>query len=307
MRIIRNFPPTSSGCGFTSVLTLGTFDGVHKGHRHILSKLTGKAIDLGLQSVVVTFDRHPAFVLTPAEAPRVIMTLDEKLEALEGCGIDIVAVIPFKTETAHMDAETFTKRFLLDCLGMKCFIVGYDHGFGKQRHGSGDSIQTMSKRYGFTLEVETPYTSNGTIVKSSTIREFITEGNVKRATELLGADYSLSGKVVHGRGIGSRRLGFPTANVETIHSEKIVPAGGVYSGWVSHKGRRYTAVINIGTRPTLNVDEPAIEAHIIDFSGVLYDEELRVGFSRRIRETIKFDSEEDLVLQIRKDVQSVRH
>ena len=302
MKICNNVSPAESCCGLETTATLGTFDGVHIGHRHILHRVISHAIETGKQSAVITFDRHPASVLHPENSPKILTTLDEKLAVFETLGIDVVYVLTFTKQIADMTAEQFIVKYLLDCLGMSCFIVGYDHGFGKERKGSTDSLRELTHKYNFTLEIQQPVTYNGMIVNSSAIRIIIADGKVDMASELLGNDYSFDGSVVPGLGYG-KEIGYPTANIKLSNQEKIVPADGVYTGWMRHGAEKMDAVISIGPRPTFNCDETAIEVHVPDFDGDIYDAEVSVGFRQRLRDIEKFDSKEELIEQIKKDIE----
>jgi riboflavin kinase / FMN adenylyltransferase len=302
MKIYRNFTPSQPYCGIRSTVTLGTFDGVHIGHRQILHRVVENASKTGEKGVVVTFDRHPISVINPEVSPGMLTTLEEKLDLFAEAGIDCTYILTFTLQIAKMSAELFIKEYFIDCLGMTCFIVGYDHGFGKDRKASTKELREYSHHLNFNLEIVKPVTHFGTIVKSSTIRARILEGNVLAASKLLGRNYSFSGKVVHGQGIG-KKIGFRTANLQKEDPEKILPPAGVYSGWVKLEGKKLLAVISIGPRPTFNSTEEVIEAHIPEFEGDLYGQCLQVGFLDFQRGIQKFDSADSLVKQIKKDIE----
>lgn len=305
MNICTGIPQKGMCCGSSTTATLGTFDGVHLAHRHILEKVLERARKTDTRSAVITFDRHPAAVLHPELAPKLLTTLDEKLTLFEEIGIDTVYVIPFTKETASMNPEKFIAGFLVDCLGIRYFIVGYDHGFGKDRGGSADMLEKMAAEFGFTLEIQPPIRIHDHIINSSEIRRLIADGDLKRANSFLGRVYSIEGNVVHGQGIGSK-LGIPTANVDPVNADKILPRHGVYAGLITIADKQFDAVVNVGPRPTFNNDEVSIEAHIPGYSGSLYEKTLRLGFSHRIRDIRTFATKEDLVDQIKNDIETMK-
>ena len=301
MNVCRDFAPSQPYCGIQSAVTLGTFDGVHIGHRHILQRVVEHARKTGEKAVVVTFDRHPSEVLNPEASPGLLTTQAEKMELFAEAGIDSTFILTFTEQIARMTAESFMKEYFIDCLGMTCFIVGYDHGFGKDRKASTKELREYAQRLNFCLEIVKPVVRGGTIVKSSTIRVLIQEGKVRSASTLLGRDYSLRGKVIHGQGMG-KKIGIQTANLLLEDPEKILPLAGVYSGWVEFDGKRLSALIAIGPRPTFGELEEAIEVHIPGYTGDLYGQKLHIGFSDRLRKIIKFDAPESLVEQIQRDI-----
>jgi riboflavin kinase/FMN adenylyltransferase len=217
----------------------------------------------------------------------------------------MAAVLRFTPEVAAMTAGDFIREYLLGYLGMRCFVVGYDHGFGKNRDASSGELPEYARELGFELEVVPPVTVNGLTVKSSTIRTLLESGDARGAAMLLGRDYSLGGVVAHGKGNG-HTIGIPTANLAEVFPEKIVPAPGVYAGWAEFDGCRWPGVISVGPRPTFHISEEAIEIHIPGFSGDLYGRPLRVGFTGRLRDIRPFDSREALVEQIHRDIEALQ-
>lgn len=302
MKICRGVSPADTCCGLKTTVTLGTFDGVHIGHRYILNKVISNAEHSGEQSAVITFNRHPYEVLKPESTPKLLTTLDEKIALFEAIGINIVYIIEFTRKISEMNPEQFISRYLVDCLGMSHFIVGYDHGFGKGRKGSSEVLQKFAMKYDFTLEIQSPVEYNGIIVNSSTIRNYLLMGKTDAASDLLGTDYSFRGNVISGYGLG-KKIGIPTANITLIDQEKIVPLSGVYAGWIEFIDQKREALIHLGSRPTVNRNEEGIEVHIPDFTGDLYGKEVRVGFKRRLRNIKQFESEQALVQQIKKDIE----
>jgi len=306
MKVIKNNSIPFDVCSeLKSSVTLGTFDGVHIAHRQILRKLIKEADKRGNEAVVVTFDRHPSAVLQPEYSPKKLTTLEEKLEIFDKTGVNLTYVIHFTKQIAEMSAEKFIRDYLIDYLGMNHLIVGYDHGFGKKREGSIQTLSKLSKKINFTLDIQEPIIYNGMVVKSSNIRAQLEEGNVEFASELLGKDYSFIGEVLRGQGIG-KKIGVPTANIAVKDIEKIVPTSGVYAGWIEFDCHKREIVVSIGPKPTFNKYEEYIEAHILDFNKDLYGKEIRIGFNRRLRNIIKFDTRQALVNQIKKDIENLK-
>ncbi|MCD6307850.1 MAG: bifunctional riboflavin kinase/FAD synthetase [Candidatus Latescibacteria bacterium] len=301
MKICRNRAPSETRCGIRTSATLGTFDGVHIGHREILGKVVSYARESGFQAAAITFDRHPQTVLDSERTLRMITTLDEKLDLMERTGLDIVYVITFSEEISRMSPSDFIGEYLVECLGMRHFVVGYDHGFGRNRTGGPGMIAILADEYGFTLEIVQPVLCEGETVNSSIIRELINQGRMDKATLMLGRDFSFSGSVVSGYGYG-KKLGVPTSNIEVEDDLKIMPGQGVYTGWLEHGGAIHEAVISIGSRPTFGYSDEAIEVHMPDFDGDLYGERVTVGVTGHIRDIVRFDSKDELVEQIKKDI-----
>ncbi|MHB9031330.1 MAG: bifunctional riboflavin kinase/FAD synthetase [Candidatus Latescibacterota bacterium] len=302
MKVYSNFTPSAGECGFRTALTLGTFDGVHIGHRRILERVDARAKQDGITSAVVTFDRHPSAVLHENKSPGLLTTLEEKLDIFEKSGIDYTFIIRFTEETSRIPAAAFIHDYLSGCFGMRYFIVGYDHSFGRGRAVSSENLREYGLKLGFELEVMGPVTWKGRVVNSSAIRSLIREGDVQGASALLGYEYSFLGLVVHGSGLG-KSFGIPTAKILSASPEKIIPAKGVYAGWAEIEGNHFRGVISIGPRPTFDNEEEAIEIHLPGFSGDLYDKHIRVGFIHRLRDIVRFDSPEALVKQIQKDIE----
>ena len=306
IKVFHDFSPKPSACGEDTTLTLGTFDGVHRGHCRILERVREHAVRTGTAGAVVTFDRHPMTVVRPGSAPQILTTLEEKVALFAENGIDTVHVVTFTADVAEMTAERFVEERLLGCLSMRHMIVGYDHHFGKGRSGTQTSLEDIARRHGFTVAVQEPMKYNGRIVKSTAIRESLQNGDVRGAAEMLGRVYTVSGHVAHGTGTGTR-LGFPTANVTVADATKLIPKDGVYAGWISFGQYRFDAVMNIGGRPTFNVHGgDVIEVHIPGYTGDMYDADVRVGFSGRIRDISTFQTEQDLVQRISEDVETVK-
>ncbi len=284
-----------------TVVTVGTFDGVHRGHQILLDILKQRAEESGARSLLITFDPHPRQVVFKGGDIRLLTTIDEKLRILESLGIDEVFIINFTLEFSELDAEVFFTRYIIEGTGIGEIIVGYDHRFGKGRSGDENFIRKLSEKFGFKVTYVEAVMQNQTNISSTQVRKLLAEGNVKAAAELLGRDYEIFGEVIHGDKRG-RELGYPTANLECDSENKLLPANGVYAVMVDLDGTNYKGVLNVGRRPTFNLKDLAVEVHLIDFPGHdLYGKTLRVKFIERIRGEMRFIAKSDLVIQIQKD------
>ena len=290
-----------------SVATIGTYDGIHLGHQRIIREVVSWARDEDAASIVVTFDRHPMMVIDSSKTPGVITIIEERCVILEELGIDIVYILPFTKEVSQLDARTFINRYLIKPFGMIGFVAGYDHALGHRRKGGGEHLSELSTELGFSLRIVKPVNNDGDgiPVKSSTIRSLLRQGDVTTVTEYLNRDYSIKGTVVRGRGIG-RQIGIPTANIKPEDENKLLPGSGIYSGWVEFGGNRYDAVISCGSKPTFDIAQEEIEAHLLNYNGDLYGSKVRVGFSNWIRTIEKFSSSEELVNKIYSDIELTR-
>lgn len=290
-----------------TAVTIGAYDGVHLGHRQVIDRVKEVASSRGLASGVVTFDRHPAQVVRPEAAPKLLCDLDQKLERLESTGVDRTAVVRFDHERASESAESFVRRVLVGCLGARAVVVGEDFHFGHARAGNVALLESMGKEEGFEVEGLPLFADHGQPISSTRIRRLVEEGDVAAAAALLGQPHELAGVVVHGDGRGAAQLGFPTANV-AVPTGMAVPAPGIYAGrYTAAGGRVYDAAISLGVRPTFHESAPLLlEAHLLDFAGDLYGERARVGFVARLRPEMKFGTVADLVRQIGLDVEATR-
>jgi len=286
-----------------SVVTIGNFDGVHRGHQALLSRLVAEAERLALPSVVVTFDPHPQKVLHPEKRPfYMLTTLDEKKEYLNIFGVDILIIITFSREFARTKPDAFVRDHLWSYLRMKKILTGYDSAFGKNKEGDALFLRHLGKELGFSVEEIDAVTVNGHIVSSTAIRDAITAGDLSLAHRMLGRKYRFSGIVVkgHHRGTG---IGIPTANIE---SEKVIPASGVYAVTVRVDGCVRGGVLNIGFNPTFGNTKRSVEVHLFDFHEDIYGASITVQFEACLRDEIAFSSPEELVRQIRKDMDEAR-
>jgi riboflavin kinase/FMN adenylyltransferase len=296
-----------------SVVTIGAYDGVHLGHRAVIAEVRRRAAAASLQSAVVTFDRHPASVVRPESAPRLLTDLEQKLELLAATGVDRALVITFDEARSHEPAEDFVREVLVGCLGAKVVIVGEDFHFGHQRKGNVELLRTMGEELGFEVEglalvgASGAPAEQGARVSSTAIRHALVEGDLSAAEAMLGRPYEVRGIVAHGDERG-RELGYPTANV-SVPGDILLPADGIYAGWFGRAdGTLLPAALSLGRRPTFYVEAHAslLEAHVLDFEGDLYDEHVRVRFVARLRGEERFESVEDLVAQIGRDCEEAR-
>ena len=287
----------------SAAVTLGNFDGVHLGHRELFRSLVRTARQLNCPSVVYTFDPHPLKFLAPDKAPLLLNTLEEKQRLIAASHVDYLVETPFTADFAKMSPEKFVTDILLEKLHIKALIVGYDYAFGKGRGGDVDFLRACGEMYGFSVEVLQPVGDDGLPYSSTRIRQMVAAGDVVGVVRLLGRQYNLEGVVVPGDQRG-RELGFPTANLETEKEQ--LPAPGVYAVKVRHNLQEYSGVVNIGRRPTFDVEGSTIEVYLLDFTGELYGQKLRVYFVERLRDEQKFDSIDDLVTTIEMDVVRAR-
>ncbi|HTP65784.1 MAG TPA: bifunctional riboflavin kinase/FAD synthetase [Geobacteraceae bacterium] len=285
------------------VVTIGNFDGVHMGHRQIFRMLKEAAAEIGGVSVVITFDPHPLKVLRSAKKLRLINTPEEKEQLIEASGIDYLIVIPFTDEFAALTATEFVRDILVEIVGIKKLVIGYDYAFGRNREGNIGLLRLLGDEYGFSVDVLEPIWDGKTIFSSTNIRKMIVDGKIREVVASLGRHFSLEGKVVHGHHRG-KVLGFPTANVET--DKELIPKNGVYAVKVRIAQELYDGACNIGPNPTFGDEAIAIEVFIFEFAGDLYGEELRVYFIDRIRDERKFPDAAALQMAIASDVAKCR-
>lgn len=286
--------------------TIGSFDGVHRGHIAMLGELRAAATAKGLPLMVVTFAIHPRMLFNEGSAPFLLTPTRKKLELLEAAGVDICVLLDFDHAMAAMSAQQFMNKILVERLGVQMLAVGYDHHFG--RPAPGEELEQYIE-YGKEMGIEVfgtqPFNVDGTVVSSSVVRRALSEGDVAFAARLLGYNYSLSGSVVHGAGIG-RVLGFPTANISATDKMQLLPADGVYEVDVCVDGERRQGVMNIGVKPTVSGKERTLEVYIVDFNGDIYGNEITVEFVRRLRGEQSFENINALRFQIEVDVARVK-
>jgi riboflavin kinase/FMN adenylyltransferase len=301
--------PGNSLAARPCAVTIGAYDGVHTGHRLVIDTVKRTAADQGLASAVVTFDRHPAAVVRPDTAPKLLTDLDQKLELLAETGIDYVLLIHFDEERAHEPAEKFVRDLLVGCLDTKAVVVGHDFHFGYRRLGNVGMLQDMGAELGFDVTGLRLFTAGlgRDPISSTRIRALVAEGAVSEAASLLGRPLQVRGVVIHGDKRG-RELGFPTANV-SIPEHMALPADGVYAGWYqTPDGIRHPAAISLGRRPTFYAENGLLllEAYLLDFDGDLYEQEARVEFVAHLRSQARFESAHALIDQMARDVATTR-
>ncbi len=290
-----------------SVITVGTFDGVHAGHRAIIDTVADKARQRDARSVLVTFDPHPRDIINPGDAGiKLLTTLQERSEILEELGIDTMVVIPFDRDFSLLSSEEFVRDIIHKKIGVSEFVIGYDHQFGRNREGTIETIERLGNELGFDAYVVSKREVGEKTVSSSAIRKAISEdGNVEEATEFLQRPYRLNATVVHGDKRG-KEIGFPTANLKPEHSRKIIPKDGVYSVRVRINGDWYDGMMNIGTRPTFDGKLRTLEVNLFNFDEDIYGKEVQVRFFNRIRDEKKFDGKEELIDQLKQDEQQAK-
>ena len=296
-------PPHVKG----TVITVGTFDGVHRGHRDVIDRLVKRARARGLPSLLVTFDPHPMEVVNPAAAPLLLTTREEKLEVLAESGIDYLAVVPFTPSLAAFSAEEFVEGVLRQRFRLDELLIGYDHGFGRQRAGNVNVLRELGERDGFKVEVvDAVAAADGHSVSSTSIRRAVAGGDLDRACEGLGRPYSVSGRVIEGSQRG-RSLGFPTLNLGSASARKLLPPEGVYAVRVQTPRGPAGGMLNLGPRPTFGDLNTTLEAHLFDTGGDFYGAHVRLDMIARLRETRRFASPDQLVNQLRQDERDARN
>jgi riboflavin kinase/FMN adenylyltransferase len=295
-------------------VTIGAYDGVHLGHRAVIAEVRRRAARAGLRSAVVTFDRHPASVVRPESAPRLLTDLEQKIELLADTGVDYCLIVTFDEARSRESAEDFVQEVLLDCLNAGVVVVGEDFHFGHGRAGNVPLLRKLGAEAGFVVEGLELVGPDGhaarerSQVSSTRIRHLLAEGRLDEANALLGRQYELRGVVARGDGRGGPELGFPTANV-SVPGDILLPADGIYAGWYERpSGEVHPSAIYIGRRPTFYVESHAslVEPHLLDFDGDLYDEHARVRFAARVRGDIMFSSVDELITQMQRDCDEAR-
>jgi riboflavin kinase/FMN adenylyltransferase len=287
-----------------SWLTIGVFDGVHRGHQQIIQQLTAGAHRMNVLAVVLTFWPHPASVLG-ASVVKCLTTPDERAGLLSDLGVDVVITQTFDRSVANTSAYDFAAR-LKTHLGMQRMLMGYDFALGKGREGDAPRLTEIGKELGYSVDVIPALSDESGVISSTEIRKLVGVGDVSEAARLMGHPYSLHGPVIHGDGRG-RAIGIPTANID-YSKDKVIPPNGIYACWVTIGAERYRAMTNIGTNPTFtpNKQTPNVEAHILDFDREIYDQDIKVEFVERLRDEIRYSSVEALVSQIHLDIERGR-
>lgn len=287
---------------FSTVAAIGNFDGVHKGHKSILRILNEKKDFEDSKSCIITFDPHPQKVLGKKEIS-LILPLKERFNLLGNEGIDCIACFNFTKTLSDLDAQDFVKEILIKTLRIKDIIVGPDFMFGKNRSGNSKLLTEMGEKFGFKTTIVDQENVDGEVVSSSLIRQYINNGQIGRATDLLGYRYYIKGMIIEGEKRG-RQLGFPTINLDT--NWELLPKLGVYATYTNIEGKKYQSITNVGYRPTFDENKLLIETHIFDFSEDVYNKTAKVEFVERLRDEKKFSSVESLIDQIKIDIENVK-
>lgn len=285
-----------------SVVTVGTFDGIHLGHKKIISDLIGIKNDKKLRGVVVTFDPHPQIILKNKHKDiKLLSTTEEKLLEFEKLGIDLVYIIDFTEKFSGISAEEFYCDYLIKKIGLTDIVFGYDHNFGKNREGNYETVKEFSDKNGIAVHKVEEFKLDGDKINSTTVRNLLYDGNVEKASEILGNNYYFSGKVIYGDRRGNK-MGFPTANIQPLSEYKLIPKNGVYLVSAEINGDKYYGMMNIGFRPTIKEQKDLfLEVNIFDFDADIYDEIIKIFFVKFLREEKKFASLNELIVQLNKD------
>ena len=302
MRIIRGTKNITGPIPYP-VIAIGNFDGVHVGHQALFRKTAELATENEGTSIAFTFEPHPLKIIAPEKVPPLLTHFKKKMELIESFGINLVICADFTRKFADQQPRDFSKNILFEKIGVKEVVVGFDYAFGRGREGTIPYLKKMGEEFGFKVHVVDPFQVNGQTVSSSHVRELIESGEVEASSQFLGRDYSITGPVVSGYKTG-QAIGFPTANIDT--SKVQIPGTGVYAVRVVHENNAHDAVANIGFNPTFNRDRLSVEVHIFDFNQVIYNHEIEVQFVARIRSEKTFKSADDLVVQIKQDIDKAR-
>ena len=302
MRIIRGTKNIVDPIPYP-VMAIGNFDGVHVGHQTLFCKTAELALAHGGTSIAFTFEPHPLKIIAPGKAPPLLTHFKKKMELIESCGVNMVICADFTRKFADQQPRDFSRNILFEKIAVKEIVVGFDYAFGRGREGTIPYLKKMGEEFGFQVHVVEPFKLKGHTVSSSHVRELIEAGQVESASQFLGRDYSIIGPVISGYKTG-QAIGFPTANIDT--SKVQIPGTGVYAVRVVYENKSYDAVANIGFNPTFNRDRLSVEVHIFDFNQVIYHHEIEVQFMARIRSELTFKSADDLVVQIKQDIDKAK-
>jgi riboflavin kinase/FMN adenylyltransferase len=304
MEVARGLAALPLDTGPTAV-TVGFFDGVHRGHQAVVRRTVEVARERGLVAVAVTFDRHPREVLTPGREPPLLTTLERKAALLEELGVAVLLVLEFTPELSRWSPEAFVRGVLVEGLHAAHAVVGSNFTFGHRAAGNLPVLAELGAAHGFEVEGVALLSLGGRVVSSSSVREALLAGDLSWPREALGRRFVLDGRVVPGKGRGAAVLGFPTANLET-HPRLLVPGAGIYAGRAFVRGESHVAAVSVGTNPTFGGEPLHVEAHLLDFEGDVLGEPMAVEFWARLRDELRFDSVEDLVRQMKEDVERAR-
>ena len=298
---IEDFPSN-----IKTIVTIGTFDGVHKGHRILIKRINSIARKEGLQSVLLTLHPHPRHVLYPDNQElKLINTIEERIDGLTNSGLQNLVIHKFTKEFSRIRSVNFIRDILVNRLNMKYIVVGFNHHFGQNREGTFNNLVELSALYDFKIEKIAPQNIGGVTISSTKIRKLIVKGDMQKVNLYLGSNFFITGKVVEGNRLGNK-IGFPTANISTFSEWKILPKDGVYAVKVFVQGEYYFGMLNIGNRPSISDDSFVVEVHLFDFDAIIYNEEVKIYFYKRIRSQKKFLDVEELSLQLKEDAIACR-
>jgi len=288
-----------------SIITIGTFDGVHIGHQEIIKNLVKSANSNNNKSLILTFFPHPRMVLQKGGDLKLLTTLEEKIDLLEKTGLDYLIIEPFTKDFSRLTALDFVRDILVEQLKLKKLVIGYDHHFGRNRKGNFEQLKEYGNVYGFEVEEIPAQDIQNVSVSSTKIRKALTDGDIEKANKYLGYEYILTGKVIHGKGLGNK-WNYPTININVDETYKLIPKSGVYIVKTTINNNNIFGIMNIGYRPTIDGQHQTIEVHLLDFNADLYGENIKVQLVYRLRDEQKFDSIKDLFLQIKSDEKKAR-
>jgi riboflavin kinase / FMN adenylyltransferase len=289
-----------------AIVTQGTFDGVHAGHRQILGNIVQLAKQQNGKSILVTFNPHPRKVLFNDESTiKLLSTLKEKVALFTEIGLDYLIILPFDETLSKMSAVNFVRDILVEKIGVQTMVVGHDHRFGRNREGSFDDLKEYADIYGFEVKEIAAHDINEAVVSSTKIRTSLRNGDIATASLFLDRNYSITGKVVHGKKLG-KEIGYPTANIEVDDIDKLIPANGIYAVNVQYLDTIYDGMLSIGNNPTIENAKWSIEVNIFEFNKTIYGDELTIYFIARMRDEVKFDDLNDLKLQLKTDESEAR-
>jgi len=289
-----------------SVITLGTFDGLHVGHQQIVNEVIRKSHQINGRNFLLTFEPHPRKIIPGRNDVKLLSTLDEKIEILEKLDLENLFVINFTPEFSRQSPEDFVKKYLVEGIGLKEIVIGYDHHFGKERDGNFEILQKLGNEFNFSVTLIPEFSTDSETVSSTKIRNALLAGDVVKAAKMLGRNYTFKGTIVRGDGRG-RKLGFPTANISVDDQDKLIPAKGIYAAECLVENEKHSGLLSLGSRPTFHKDGEIIpEFYIFDFDKDIYDQVMQVNLINKIRDEEKFNSVDELIIQMKKDEETGR-
>lgn len=288
---------------FNTAIALGNFDGIHIGHQKLIKTMIAKSRKLGIKSSLLLFENHTKATID-SNKPKMITTNEQKFKIAEGLGIDIIYIVKFDEKIMKLSAEEFIRDIIIEKMNGKLVVVGFDYRFGYKASGNAEYLLDLGRKYNIDVEVLDPIYDNNKVISSTTIRELIIDGDMIKVAEVLGRPYSIIGEVISGKNRGNK-LGFPTANIEADNNY-VVPKNGVYMSNAIVNGKKYISATNIGYNPTFNENMLKIETHILGFEGIIYGETIEVEFIEFLRDDMKFENKEDLINQMKIDIDMIK-